>query len=356
MKAFEYAAPRTEAELVALLSPPQTARQRATAEPGSVEILAGGTDLVGLMKKMIVTPDRVVNIMEVPSLRTIDELPDGGLSIGAAVTLDVLLDHPYLDRYPAIKQAIRGINSMQLQCQGTLGGEICQRPQCWFYRNGMGLVSANVEEGANHYHAILGNTGPAKFVNNSRIAPALIALGAQLRVVGPAQAGGSAVSAGNGVPAEQTALEEHFLPVESLFRIPQREGDRLLSIAPDQVVTHIVLPPIAGRTCASYEVRHGEGPEYPLAAAAAALRMDVAGVVHEARVVMGHVAPTPWIPHAAAQSLLGHRVDEARAQLAGEIAVSNATPLAGNEYKVQLAKTAVKRAILLAAGFDTGGF
>src|SRR5262245_25211945 len=175
MKNFEYAAPRTEAEALELLA----------ADPGKVEILAGGTDVIGLMKKMIVTPDRVVNIMEVPTLKTIDELPDGGIAIGAAVTLNALLDHPYLDLYPSVKQAIRGINSMQLQCQGTLGGEVCQRPQCWFYRNGMGLLRANVVQGANHYHAILSNSGPAKFVNNSRIAPALIALDAQLRVLGP---------------------------------------------------------------------------------------------------------------------------------------------------------------------------
>ncbi|MGE0759317.1 MAG: xanthine dehydrogenase family protein subunit M [Pirellulaceae bacterium] len=334
MKAFEYAAPRSEAELVQLLS----------SSAGSVEILAGGTDLVGLMKKMIVTPQRVVNIMEIPSLKAIDELPDGSLAIGAAVTLDVLLDHPYLDVYPAIKQAIHGISSMQLQCQGTLGGEVCQRPQCWFYRNGMGLVSANVSEGASQYHAILGNGGPAKFVNNSRLAPALIVLGAQLRVIGPA-------AGENG-----SAMSEQFLPVEQLFRVPVRESDRLLALAPDQAVTHIILPPIAGRTCATYEVRQGQGPDYPLAAAAAALRMDASGTVHEARIAMGHVAPTPWLPQEAAQSLLGQRIDEFRADLAGEIAVSRATPFAGNEYKVQLAKTAVKRAVLLAAGLATGGF
>jgi len=328
MKAFEYAAPRTEAEVLALLS----------ADPGKVEILAGGTDVIGLMKKMIVTPDRVVNIMEVPTLKTIDELPDGGIAIGAAVTLNVLLDHPYLDLYPSVKQAIRGINSMQLQCQGTLGGEVCQRPQCWFYRSGMGLLRSNVAQGANHYHAILSNSGPAKFVNNSRIAPALIALDAQVRVLGP------------------TEEEEHFVPVEQFFRVPKREGDSVVALASNQLLTHVILPPIAGRTCATYEVRHGEGPEYPLAAASAALRMDAFGVVHEAKVAMGHVAPTPWVAHEAAQTLIGRHVDHERAELAGQAAVSRATPLTENEYKVQLAKVAVKRAILLAAGVETGGF
>lgn len=328
MKAFEYASPRTEAEVVQLLS----------AEPGKTEILAGGTDLVGLMKKMIVTPDRVVNIMDVPTLKSIDEMPDGSVSIGAAVTLDDILAHPYLDMYPAIKQAIRGISSMQLQAQGTLGGEVCQRPRCWFYRNGDGLLNEGVASGANEFHAILGNSGPAKFVNSSRIAPALIALDAQLRVLGP----------------DEEA--EHFVPLAGFFRSPQREGQREHVLAANQFVTHIILPPIEGRTCATYEVRHGEGPDYPLAAAAAALRLDGFGIVHEANVVLGQVAPMPWISQEASAVLKGRKVNTALAEVAGEAAVSRATPLSQNEYKVQLAKVAVKRAILLAAGYETGGF
>jgi len=327
MKAFEYASPRTEAEVVQLLS----------AEPGKTEILAGGTDLVGLMKKMIVTPDRVVNIMDVPTLKSIDEMPDGSVSIGAAVTLDDILAHPYLDMYPAIKQAIRGISSMQLQAQGTLGGEVCQRPHCWFYRNGEGLLSQGVAEGANEFHAILGNSGPAKFVNSSRIAPALIALDAQLRVLGPEDA-------------------EQFVPVAEFFRSPQREGQREHVLASNQFVTHIVLPPIEGRTCATYEVRYGEGPDYPLAAAAAALRLNDFGIVRDANVVLGQVAPMPWISQEAIAVLRGRKVDTALAEAAGEAAVSRATPLSQNEYKVQLAKVAVKRAILLAVGYETGGF
>lgn len=328
MKNFEYAAPQTEAEVLGFLA----------SAPGPVEILAGGTDLVGLMKKMVVTPERVVNIMEVPTLKTIDELPDGSLSIGAAVTLDVLLEHPYLDLYPSIKQAIHGISSMQLQSQGTLGGEICQRPQCWFYRNGLGLVSADVTQGANRLHAILGNGGPAKFVNNSRIAPALIALDAQVRILGPGE------------------NDERFVAVEDLFRVPKRDEDRLLALELSQLVTHIVLPPIAGRTCATYEVRHGEGPDYPLAAASAALLLDVSGRVRSAKVVLGHVAPTPWVSAEASRAIVGRRIDQATAELAGNAAVAAATPLSENEYKVQLAKVAVKRAILLAAGLETGGF
>lgn len=330
MKAFEYAAPKSEREVLDLLSP----------EWGHTEVLAGGTDLVGLMKQMIVSPQRVVNLMEVRSLKGI-QADSTGVTIGAATTLDDILDHPALADYPAVTQAIRGINSMQLQCQGTLGGELCQRPRCWFFRSGLGYLAQNgrlVEQGENRYHAILGNSGPAKFVSASRIAPALIALGASLRIIGSAPKGGQ---------------HESVVSAESLYRIPRHEGQRELTLAPNEIITHVILPP-APLASATYEVRHGEGPDYPLAAAAAALQIE-AGVVRSARIVLGHVAPTPWLAREAAQALLGRTVDEQSAADAGDAAVASAAPLSHNEYKVQLARTAVKRAVLLAAGLETGG-
>jgi len=330
MKAFEYAAPRSEAEAVSLLS----------AEPGKTEVLAGGTDLVGLMKKMIVTPDRVVNIMEVPSMRAINPQADGGLVIGAAATLDTLLESNYLGDFPAVTQAIRGINSMQLQAQGTLGGELCQRPRCWFFRDGHGLLneaSRMTDEGDNRFHAIFDNDGPAKYVSSSRIAPALVALGAEVRVLGPAED------------------EEKLVGVEEFFHTPQHDGQRETALLPNQLLTHIVLPPARGVANATYEVRHGEGPDYPLAAAAAALVIE-GGRVREARIVLGQVAPTPWVSTEAAHAIVGRAVNEETATAAGEAAVDAARPLSNNHYKVQLAKVAVKRAILLAAGLETGGF
>jgi len=330
MKNFSYAAPRTEAEVLTCLSP----------QPGETELIAGGTDLVGLLQKMVVTPERVVNLLDVPSLNSVEELDGGVVAIGATVTLDVLLAHPYLSPYPSIRQAIDGINSMQLQCQGTLGGEVLQRPQCWFFRDGRGLTAAGgklAAEGDNRYHAILGNQGAAKFVSASRIAPALVALGATARVIGPDEA------------------DEKFIPVEQLFRTPRHEGERENTLAANQLLTHILLPSADGLANATYEVRHGEGPDYPLAAAAAALRIE-GGVVREAKVVLGHVAPTPWVSTPAAETLRGWMIDANLADAAGEAAVAEATPLSNNAYKVQLAKVAVKRAILRAAGLETGGF
>lgn len=329
MKAFEYAAPRSEQEVLELLS----------AERGKTEVLAGGTDLLGLMKKMIVTPERVVSLRQVDSLHAIDA-DSQGLRVGAMVTLEDLLDHPASSDYPALQQAIRAIGSLQLQSQGTLGGELCQRPRCWYFRDGQGLLAHGgtaVAEGDNRYHAIFGNSGSAKFVCPSRLAPALVALGARVRIIGPG-------------PDDETEM-----PLEHLFRTPKNDRQREHSLEPNQIVAQIMLPAADGRASASYEVRHGSGPDYPLVAAAASL-VTRGSIVSEARIVLGQVAPTPWLSNEAAQSIIGRRVNEETATAAGEAAVSAAAPLSNNEYKVQLARVAVTRALLLAAGLETGGF
>jgi xanthine dehydrogenase YagS FAD-binding subunit len=330
MKNFEYASPMTEAEVLSHLA----------AWPGETELLAGGTDLVPLLTKMVIMPKRVVNLLDVPSLRDVEELDGGVVSVGATVTLDTLLVHPYLNAYAALRHAIDGIASMQIQCQGTLGGEVLQRPQCWFFRDGRGLLAAGgklAEQGDNRHHAILGNLAAAKFVSASRLAPALIALGATARVIGPAEA------------------DEKFVPIEELFRTPRHEGERENTLSSGQLLTHVLLPPADGLANATYEVRHGAGPDFPLASAAAALRIS-GGIVQEARIVLGQVAPTPWISGEAAAVLRGRPITAELAEDAGAAAIASATPLAGNEHKVQLAKVAVKRAILRAAGLETGGF
>src|SRR5439155_7023990 len=200
--------------------------------------------------------------------------------------------HQYLDPYAHYRRGNDGLNSMPIQRQGTLGGEILQRPQCWFFRDNRGLLAAGgrlAEQGDNRFHAIFGNQGAAKFVSASRLAPALIALGATARVIGP------------------ESTDEQFVLVEQLFRVPRHEGERENTLGPGQVVTHILLPPADGLANATYEVRHGEGPDYPLAAAAAALRIE-GGVVRDAKIVLGHVAPTPWISTEAAAAITGRPV------------------------------------------------
>jgi xanthine dehydrogenase YagS FAD-binding subunit len=329
MKRFEYAQPRSEREAVQLL----VDAKKQTA------VLAGGTDLVGLMKRMVCTPDRVVNIMEIDSLRHIERDAEGNVLVGAAVCLDEFLADQRTADFPSAQQVIQGISSIQLQSQGTLVGELLRRPRCWYFRDGHGLLAEKgrmVVEGDNRYHAILGNRGAAKFVNASRLAPALISLGAQVRVLGP------------------DPEQEQWIDLDQLFQTPASDDDREQTLRGGQLVTHVRIPSSAGWLSAAYEVRHGEGPDQPLAAAAVSLQLD-SQRVQQARIVLGQVAPTPWVARYAQQSLRGNVVNAETAATAGAEAVSGAIALSENEYKIQLAQVAVQRALLRAVGLDTGG-
>lgn len=322
MQAFEYARPKTTQEAVKLL-----------AEPDAVP-LAGGTDLISLMKDGAAAPKRLVSLQHVNELNSISHSGSSGLRIGAMLTLEELVQRREVAaNYPAIVEAARGVHSQQIRATGTVGGDLCQRPRCWYYRAGFGLLAVYkgkplVPDGDNRYHAILGNSGPAYFVNPSSLAPILIALDAKVTIHGP-----------------QGARE---LSVRDLYVNPKSDSDSELALRPGEILTEIHVPSAAGAKTAIYEVRQKEALDWPLAAAAVALKMD-GGSVASARVVLGHVAPTPWPSPEAEAVLKGKSVDEDTAWEAGKASVANAVPLSHNAYKVQLARVAVKRAILLAA-------
>jgi xanthine dehydrogenase YagS FAD-binding subunit len=175
MQKFEYASPTTKEQAVALLG----------ASWGESEVLAGGTDLLSLMKDFIVAPKRVVNIKNIKELDVIRAPRNGSATIGALVTIEELIE-ALGGGFPAITQAAKGITSPQIRNMGTVGGDLLQRPRCGYYRAGFGLFAKGetgeplVPNGDNRYHAILGNDGEAKFVNPSSLAPALIALNAKI--------------------------------------------------------------------------------------------------------------------------------------------------------------------------------
>src|SRR5687768_4700822 len=181
MRAFDYANPTTKEQAVALLG----------NQWGETEVLAGGMDLLSLMKDFITEPKRLVNIKDIKELEGVKYTSASGLRIGALVTLQELLDNETVKKqYPALAQAASEVTSQQIRALGTVGGDLCQRPRCWYFRAGQGLLAQDsrgrslVLEGENKYHAILGNSGPAYFVNPSSLAPALIAFGAKIRVFG----------------------------------------------------------------------------------------------------------------------------------------------------------------------------
>lgn len=325
MRAFDYASPTTKEQAVALLG----------AQWGETEVLAGGMDLLSLMKDYITEPKRLVNVKEIKELDGLKYSAASGLRIGSLVTLQELIDNETVRKqYPALTQAAEGVTSPQIRNLGTVGGDLCQRPRCWYFRNGMGLLAMDssgkslVLEGENKYHAILGNSGPAYFVNPSSLAPALTALGAKIRVFGP--------------------KGSRDVPVEQFFVTPKTNQEREYVLKPNEIVTEILVPPATGTRSASYEVRQKEALDWPLAAAAVSLRMTGKKIT-SARVVLGHVAPIPWPASDAEKFLAGKTLSEQVAQDAGNSAVTGARRLSQNGYKIQLARIAVKRAILRAA-------
>lgn len=325
MRPFEYAEPRSEAEAVELLND----------HGADTAVLAGGTDLIRSLQQDLLAPKRVVNVKRVPSMTGIRR-DNGGILIGALTTLEESLESPLLAGHRSLLDVIDGIRAIQMHQMGTIGGDLCHLPNCWYYRNGDGLLAMHngeslVETGDNRYHAILGNRGPAKFVSASRFAPAMIAWRATVRIIGP------------------KPDQEEWLPLDSFYVTPKTEKQRVTVLKPGQLISHVWLPNAGNYQSAAYEVLPSQGLDWPLAAAACCVDIHD-GLVRDAHLVMGHVAPVPWVAREAADSLLGRPVNPETAQQAGEIAVAAATPLSHNGYKVPMAATAVKRALLRATG------
>src|SRR5438309_10964627 len=330
MRPFEYLSPTTEQQVPTLLG----------KSWGEVEILAGGSDLLSLMKDDITTPKRLVNIKNVAGLHAISH-QGSALQLGTLVTLDRISAAADIQKqYPMLAAAAGDAASPQIRNVATIGGNLCQRPRCWYFRTGHGLLAQKdgkslVLEGDNRYHAILGNDGSAYFVSPSTVAPVLIAYNARVRILG--------------------ARGPRELPLEKFFVVPKSEQEREHDLRPDELITHVIVPPAPNVRAAQYEVRQKEAFDWPYATAAVALTMN-GSTVESARVVMGHVAPVPWVSAEAAQAPQGRAITPATADQAAQAAVAKAKSLGHNAHKIHLAQVAVRRAILAAAGSQaTGG-
>jgi xanthine dehydrogenase YagS FAD-binding subunit len=329
LKAFTYVNPTTEKDAVAALSP----------ERGRVLPMAGGMDLLAAMKDFIVNPDRLVNVKNLDATiasHTDPAIVGTGLRIGSAVKLIDLIEHASARKlYPALVSAAEEVGTPQIRNMGTVGGNIMQRPRCWYFRNEefhclkKGGARCFAVEGENQYHAIFGD-GPCHIIHPSSLAVPVMAYGGRFRVVGP-----------NGA-REIDAGEFFQMPSANIF------GETVLQ--PNELLTHVMLP-APGQRSATYEVRLKQSHDWPIALAAVNLTLD-GNVVRTARVVLGAVAPIPWRVPAAERVLVGSRLTESVAVDAAAAALAGAKALSGNGYKIQVARTAVKRAIMKAAGIE----
>jgi xanthine dehydrogenase YagS FAD-binding subunit len=328
VKAFAYVNAANEKEAVAALK-----------VDGIALPMAGGQDLLARMKDYIDAPDRLVNVKGALDA-TVAQTPDGGLKIGAAMKIVDLFENQQVRRlYPAVNAAAIEIGTPQIRHQGTVGGNINQRPRCWYFRNEefvcykKGGSRCFAVDGENQYHAIFGNEGPSHIVHPSSLAAPFMAYGARFRVVGP-----------NG---------EREIPASEFFTMPTLQNVMKENVLGDEeLLTHVILPPPGNVKTGHYEVRYKASHDWPLAFTTVVLAMNGARI-GSARVVLGAVAPVPWRSKPAEAALAGKTLDEAAADAAGQAAVSEAKPMSGNEYKVQIAKTAVKRAVMRAAGLTT---
>jgi xanthine dehydrogenase YagS FAD-binding subunit len=328
VKAFSYVNPTNEKDAVRALSP-----ELEKAMP-----LGGGQDLLARLKDYVTQPDRVVNVKGALDA-TVTAMPGGGLKIGAAMKLVDLAEHAQVAKlYPAIALAAVEVGTPQIRNQGTVGGNLNQRPRCWYYRNEefvcfkKGGNQCFSPAGENQFHGIFGS-GPSFIVHPSSLAVPAVAYGATFRLLGP--------------------KGERMVPAADYFTMPTIQNVRTENVlAPDELLTHVILPAPGSVKSGHYEVRYKESHDWPIAFATVVLGMT-GNTVSSARVVMGAVAPIPWRAQAAEAALVGKPINEETATAAAEAALSGARPLSQNGYKVQVAKTAVKRAILRAAGINT---
>jgi xanthine dehydrogenase YagS FAD-binding subunit len=302
------------------------------------KILAGGIDLLGELKEGIIAPQRIVNIKGISGLRYIRFSEKEGLRLGALVTLEEIETHQViLQRYTALAEAAHSVGTPQIRNVGTIGGNLCQRPRCWYYRDEhtkclkKGGPMCFAYNGENKYHAILGG-GPCYIVHPSDCAPALIAFRASVTVVSP--------------------RGQRTVPLEEFFVLPSRRLDHETILEPDEIVTEIQVPAPAPNTRSTY-LKFKERDSHDFAIVGAAVVMRLKGkVCEDVRIVLSGVAPIPWRSPEAEAVLKGKAITPELAEQAGKAAVAKAQPLSQNAYKVPLTQAIVKRAVLRAAGLS----
>jgi xanthine dehydrogenase YagS FAD-binding subunit len=315
---------------------------RAASVPAAIKALstkgaiihAGGTDVLGCLRDEVVSAGRVVSISGLKELKGISTRPDGGLKIGALATIaEVASNTSIASKYAVLAQAAAEVASPQLRNQGTIGGNICQRPRCWYFRGDFRCARKGGDicyalEGENQYHAIFGG-GPCFFVHPSDTAVALAALEAQLVIAGPA--GSRAVK------------------IEDFFVGPDKGIHKENILAPNEIVTEIDLPPVGSKARSAYrKIRARRAWDFALASVGLVIEFENENV-RRARIVLGGVGPYPWRVEAAEKLLIGKKIDAALAAAVGNAAISGANPLRDNEYKIQIAQGAVEESVLAMA-------
>jgi len=336
MNTFEWMNVTTVAEAVNALksvSPP------ADADDGARPI-AGGQDLLTTMKDYITRPTRVVNLKGIRGLDKIESDGKGGLRIGALVTLTQLAESPLVRRsFPGLAEAAHSVGSPQIRNLGTVGGNLCQRPRCWYFRLEevvclkKGGTECYAATGENKYHAIFGG-GPSYIVHPSDLAPMLVALGASVSVVG--------------------ADGKRTIPLDKFFTLPADGNLRRENVLKNEdIITEVQVPASKVAAHSTYlKFKERDSMDFAMSAVAAAVTLGANKTVSEARIVLGGVAPVPWRVPKAEAALVGKALNNDVLMNVAKVALEGAEPLAKNAYKVPLTQTLVRRALARVGGLS----
>ncbi len=327
MKSFENINVQNIKQAVALL-------QKFQREKKTAAVVGGGSEYLQLMKVRVATPDYLLNLKTIPGLSYIKQ-DKSGFRIGALTTLTELEeDKAVQEKLLILSQAAAEAASPQIRNAGTVAGNICQRPFCWYFRSpdfnclrkGGGVCYSVA--GDSRYHAIFAG-GPSYIVHPSDLAPALVALAARIKIAGPAG--------------------EKTIPLENFFVLPKVNFTRENILGPADIVTEIQVPyPKPGSKGFYFKARERLAWDHPIVSISTVVQSS-GGTVRESRMVLGAVAPIPWRAAKAEEFLRGKKIDDGTAQKIGELALDGATPMKDNGYKVDLAKSLVRRALLASA-------
>ena len=303
---------------------------RARRDGRAASYAGGGSDLLALVKERVIRPDVIVSLK---TMKNLDQVSTSsrGITIGGQMTLNALTSHATVrQQYAVLAESAADVATPQIRNVATIAGNVCQRPWCWYFRNGFPCYKAGGNQcfsfaGENQFHAIFGG-GPSYIVHPSDTAPALVALDARFKIVGPSG--------------------ERTLNASEFFVLPRQNAAQETVLANDEVLESIEVPaPRTGTRSTYHKVMDRQAWTHAVISAAVVLEMD-GQVCRNARVVLGGVAPIPWRLPAVEKMLAGQRITEDLAARAGEAAIEGARPLSKNAYKVPLTKNVVKRTIL----------
>ncbi|HZR25932.1 MAG TPA: xanthine dehydrogenase family protein subunit M [Vicinamibacterales bacterium] len=322
MKAFTHANPKTVAQALTFI-------RDAQKNGKSVAVAGGGSDMLGMMKERLVTPDMLVRLKGISGLDQI-KAENGGVTIGGQTTLDTITHHDVIRRqYRVLAEAAQDVATPQIRNVATLAGNVCQRPWCWYYRNGFKCFKAGGNtcysaNGENEFHAIFGG-GPSYIVHPSDTAPALVALDAKFTINGPS--------------GRRTINAADF------FTLPTVDAAHENVLKDGEILETVWLPAANASVRSTYH-KIMDREAWTHAVVSAAIVMEMSGdTCTSARVVLGGVAPIPWRLPQVEKLLAGKRVTSELAAQAGEVAVTGARPLAKNGYKVVLTRNMVARTV-----------